>query len=564
MATPKPAKKTAAPAAAILTEKKPFEIKRPWLWLTLAVLLLYFPTLQLDFTELDDSIFIKEMHAYNEDMGNFFVSFGRGLFHPTNDDYYRPFFANIMLLNYQLSGENIEGYHLVNILLHLGSVLLLYSLLRKLAIAELPSFLLALIFAVHPVLSSSVTWIPGRNDLLLALFLFPFFTHSIDYAKTGKPLSLVWAGLLLVCGLLTKETAVFAAPAAFILVLGFTKEKLFEKRSLMLYGCWAAALAVYFLMRHFATLKHSNLQPSQMIGDFINRLPVLIQYLGKIFLPFNLSVFPIIEDTSYIYGTIAAVVLVASIVLAKEKDGRKIVAGLMFFFLMLLPALIVPNKLNVQTFEHRLYVPIIGILMILPQTIFFQNKLNAARLAAIFIGAAAVFAILNNRHQKNFSNPLSFWTQAYETSPHSSYAVMMYAARLGKTDQAESYRLMREAYKLNPDEKYLNYYYGVMLENQDSVLQSEPYFLKENKISDYYEVDFHLAHVAITKGDTIGAQRYMERYVSRDSLNPMGNNNLLVIYLQRKDKEKAGQQINAMQRRGIPVASDAIKAQQAL
>lgn len=544
--------------------EKPFSIPYPLLWLTLAVFVLYLPTLQLGYTELDDSIFIREMAAYNEDIHNFWVSFGRGLFHPTNDDYYRPFFANIMLLNFQLGDVDIKSYHLINILLHLGSTLMLYGLFQRLNLTKVQAFLMTLLFAVHPVLCSSVTWIPGRNDTLLALFLFPFFSRSVDYIRTRQPIQLLWAALLLLCALLTKETAVFAAPAAFVLLWLVLREPLFSKRSLPVYGSWIAGLAIYFFMRSQATLKHGNLDPAQMAGDFFQRLPLLIQYLGKILLPFNLSVFPIIEDTTYVYGLVAIASLAAGVLLAKGRDLRVVGGGFLFFLLMLLPALLVPNKLNTQTFEHRLYVPIIGILLLLPQTILFQSKLRDKQILALVAGVGILFAVLNYRHQRYFNDPLSFWSQAYETSPHSAYAVMMYAARIQDQDKAESFRLMREAYKLNPDEKYLNYYYGVMLQSQDSVLASEKHLLREKQISDYYECDFYLARVAITKQDTAGAAQYLERYLTRDSLNPMGNNNLLLIYLQAKNKEKAGRQIEAMRRRAIPLPPDVMQLYQAI
>ncbi len=560
--------KNTPPAAAPLPKATPepatFEIKRPFLWLSLAVLLLYLPTLQYGFTELDDSIFIRELRSYNEDIGNFFVSFGRGVFDATKDDYYRPFFLNSMLLNYQVSGVNIAGYHLVNVLLHLACVWLLFGLFKRLGIREMHAFLLTLLFAVHPVLTQAVTWIPGRNDTLLALFLIPFFSRSIDYAREGKMKSLLWAAVLLLCGLLTKETAVFAAPAAFVLLVFVVKQAPFSKKSWLLYGAWIGAFGVYIAMRMNATLRAGVLEPAQMVSDFFHRMPVLVQYLGKIFLPFNLSVFPIIEDTVFYFGIAAVAILIFIIARAKNKNIGVITGGLLFFLLMLTPALFVPDKLNVQTFEHRLYLPIIGILLLLPQTVLFRNKLKDNQLIAAFAGLALLFSILNFRQQQYFRTPFIFWQRAAETSPHSAYAMMMYAARMDDASKPESYRLMREAYQLNPNEKYLNYYYAVMLQNQDSVLASEKYLLKEKKISDYYEVDFYLARVAITKNDTSGAQHYLESYLLRDSMNAFANNNLLLIYLQQKEKEKAAQQISTMRRREIPVPGDAVKMQEAM
>lgn len=547
-----------------LAAEAPVAIRMPLMWLTMAVLVVYLPTLQFGFTDLDDTIFIRELAPYNEDINNFWVSFTRGLFHPTNDDYYRPFFSNIMLLNYQLSGTDIKGYHVVNILLHLGSTLLLFGLFQRLNVSKWQAFLLTLLFAIHPVLCSSVTWIPGRNDTLLALFVIPFVSRSIDFLRLHKPIHLIWAFVLLACALFTKETAVFAAPAAFVLVWLVVRAPIFGKQTLALFASWGAAIVFYFFMRSQATLKHGSLDPGQMAGDFFQRLPLLIQYIGKVFLPFNLSVFPTIEDTSYWLGIIAVGGLVGAIVVARNKEGRTIAGGMLFFLLMLMPALLVPNKLNTQSFEHRLYVPIIGLLLVLPQTAMFQNQLSPRRLIPIVLGVAVLFGLVNYRHQRYFEDPLTFWTQAAETSPRSAYALMMYAARIQNTDKPESYRLMREAYRYNPDEKYLNFYYGVMLQAQDSVLESERFLRKEQKISDYYECDFYLARVAITKQDTIGAEKHLQRYLTRDSMNQMANGNLLLIYLQAKDKEAARKQIETMQRRGIPLPPDVMQLYQSI
>ncbi len=114
------------------------------------------PSLAFDYTELDDSIFIKETSAYNKDISNLATSFHRGVFNPTEDVYYRPLLLDSFILNYQMSGENIKGWHVVNVLLHLISVLLLFVLLKKIGIEELSAFLLTLIFAVHPMLSQAV------------------------------------------------------------------------------------------------------------------------------------------------------------------------------------------------------------------------------------------------------------------------------------------------------------------------------------------------------------------------------------------------------------------------
>lgn len=543
-------------------ESKPFTIPYPLLWLVAACIILYFPTLDFGFTELDDSIFIRELHLYNEDISNLLTSFKRGVFDATKDTYYRPLFLDSMILNYQASEEDITGYRLVNLLLHIVSVSFLFHLFKKTGLNEITAFLLTLLFAVHPVLSQAVAWIPGRNDTLMAVFVLPFLIKSIDYGNSGKPGSLLLALLCLTAAFFTKETALLAPAVAWILQVVLLKKSWKSRNMLIQYVIWIIALIIYFAVRSQATLQEKALVPAQMFRDFIHRIPVLLQYLGKIFLPFNLSVFPIQQDTSYYFGIAALIILAGLLIAAKHRDNRRVFSGISLFIIFLVPVLFVPNNLNEQTFEHRLYLPVIGILMLLPETILFRNKLIEKSKIYLFLAIAVLLAILNYRHQQYFKDALTFWEQAARTSPHSAYAVMMYGARV--EDKNEGYALMRKAYQLNPNEKYLNYYYGVMLQNQDSLLESEKHFLKEQKISDYFECDFYLAQIYYKKGDKPQAQKHLERYISRDSMNRPANNNLLLLYLETGQKEKASQHITNMQRRGLTVPGSLIQQVQSM
>jgi len=536
-----------------------FYIKYPLLWLAAAVFILYLPTLHFGFTDLDDAIFIKDMHAYNEDLSNLVTSFQRGVFNATKDNYYRPLFLDSIILNYQFAKGTIEGYRFVNILLHLGCVILLYKLFLRLKIDKLAAFTMSLLFAVHPVLCQAVVWIPGRNDTLMALFILLYFIFSIDYSEKQKTQSLLWSSFFLLLSLFTKETA-FIAPLALLLIqLLILKKKVFEKAQWMQYCVWIAAAVVYFAVRSSATLKaNDELIKGNLLTDFFTRLPLIIQYLGKIFLPFNLSVFPVLQDTVYYFGIAAVILLAAILFFTKEKKWNWYVAGFGFFLLFLLPVLLLPDSLNQQTFEHRLYLPVIGIFLLLSQTFIFQKNATGKKITYILWAIAAFFAALNFNHQQYFKDALTFWEQGYNTSPHSAYATMMYGARV--ENKQEGYALMRKAYSLNPDEKYLNYYYGMMLQNQDSLLESEKYFLMEKKNSGYYECDFYLAKIAFKKKDFKAAAAYLEDYTATDKTNEMANNNLLLLYMSElKDKAKAKAQAKKMQDNGILIPQNVLQ-----
>ncbi|MBS1589614.1 MAG: glycosyltransferase family 39 protein [Bacteroidetes bacterium] len=534
-----------------------FGIKYPVLWLMLVVVIVYSTSLYFGFTELDDSIFVRDFRAFNEQWSNVFNSFTRGVFDPKNDTYYRPIFLISMILNYQMSGEEIMGYHAVNILFHMMNVALVYRFFRELKFKQLTAFLLAMIFAIHPALSQAVAWIPGRNDTLMSVFVLTYFICSIRFTKGNGIKWLIGAIVALLLALFTKETAIFAPFALCVILLLLFDVEWKSKRLAGQVLLWVGAVAIYLIARASASMKHEAIDWVSVFHGFFTKIPIIWQYLGKIFLPFNLSVFPIQQDTSNVYGIVAIVLIIALLLWSKYRDKRTIIAGFLLFFVFILPLLILPDKINQQTFEHRLYLPIIGILMVLSQSALFTRPKEDKSLVLI-VGALVVFlGIINYRHQQYFKDPLTFWTQAEETSPHSAYAVMMYGARV--EDKQLGYAMMRRAYQLNPNEKYLNYYYGVMLQNQDSVLESEKYFLKEQKTSDYYECDFYLAQVSHKKQDNLGAAKHLERYLTRDSMNSPANNNLLLLYLEMHEKQKSLHQIEAMKHRGFSIPQQLIQ-----
>ncbi|MCZ7584227.1 MAG: hypothetical protein M5R36_13310 [Deltaproteobacteria bacterium] len=87
--------------------------------------------------------------------------------------YYRPVITISYMIDYALWGLNPTGYHLTNILTHLGAVVFLFFILLRLFRGRaLAPFLASLLFAVHPIHTESVTWIAGRTDTVCGLFLF--------------------------------------------------------------------------------------------------------------------------------------------------------------------------------------------------------------------------------------------------------------------------------------------------------------------------------------------------------------------------------------------------------
>ncbi|GIV34395.1 MAG: hypothetical protein KatS3mg031_1930 [Chitinophagales bacterium] len=524
----------------------------PRVSLSVITVALYLPALFFGYTELDDSIFIREFASFNARLSNVVTAFQRGLFHATDDIYYRPLFSVSIILNYQLSGTSITGYRIVNILLHLACVLMVYCLLKELHLKPSTAFLLAMLFAIHPVLVQAVVWIPGRNDSLLAFFIYPFFITAIRYINAGKMQWLILHTLSLAAALFTKETAVFAPPAAMLILLYYLKKKPTEKSMLLLYATWSIAALVYLMVRMQASLNSKPLLASDLFFSMLQRLPVLLHYIGKVILPFNLSVFPMQKDTSSWYGIAAMVLLMAGIRFAVTKDFRAIVTGAVFFLLFLIPVLAVPPSLNDQIFEHRLYIPLFGMLLIFSQTILFQNRLQDAKQAMLLLPLIVLLITLNLLHQQKFKSPLAFWTAAVASSPSSAYARMMLGMRMDKINKAQADSLIMLSYQQDSTAKYINYYMGKVREPY-SREEAEKHYLRETEISGYVEAYFELARMAFEKNDLPAAAAYLEKYIAKAPQDEAAHRNLLLLYLDTGQPEKARLQMQKMQKLGIRV-----------
>ena len=541
--------------------KKPVKvIPLPWykqkkfiIFLLVAVtFLVYIKVVTLDFTMLDDSIFIRENQPFNSDIHNVPVAFQRGVFSKDNDFYYRPIFLVDFILESRFFGTTVAGYHFSNLIFHIICVLLLYLFLRKLKIPEPHALTLGLIFAVHPVLSQAVAWIPGRNDMLLMIFFLSGLILSINYIQHARWYLFAAQLLCFLLALFTKETAAMIPVVALPLLIFVCDAK--WKQWLPLSLSWVAGILFWVLIRSMAPLLKLNMTVWELIQNGIHRAPAALQYLGKIIFPVNLAVFPSIDHITLGWGILAAAVLAGLIVYSKSYFKPLTIIGVLWFILFLVPVLVVPSSLNDQVFEHRLYIPVIGILLVLSQTVIFQPvwKENFKLIAAG--GIILLFSIMTFIRLDLFQSPITFWTRAVDDNPSSAYARMMLGLRM--TDTTEMTRLFNEAYALNPDEKMLNYFLGKLALDKHQVDLAEGHLKRELKQSQIPDDYFLLARVCFMKNKLDSAAWCLEKLIALDPLHPQGNHNLALLYYQLGRKKEAWTVLEAMRLKGMEIPQD--------
>jgi hypothetical protein len=139
----------------------------------------------------------------------------------------RPLLNLSFALNYAAGGTSVQGYHAVNLFIHICAGLVLLGIVRRTLLspglrhrygdAALPlAAFVALLWTLHPLLTESVTYISQRAESLMGLFYLLTlygFIRSVTAESRNCWLMLSVAACL--CGMATKQVMVTAPVLVF-------------------------------------------------------------------------------------------------------------------------------------------------------------------------------------------------------------------------------------------------------------------------------------------------------------------------------------------------------------
>src|SRR5262245_40256902 len=131
-------------------------------------------------------------------------------------DSYRPIRNASYVIDFLLWGRRPFGFHLTNVLIHTGNTLLVFFLIRRFPVRPVVPLVAALIFAVHPIQTDSVTYVSGRRDVLFTLFYLAAFHFYLRYRDKGSRGPFVLFLLSWACSLMSKEMAVSLPLVIFV------------------------------------------------------------------------------------------------------------------------------------------------------------------------------------------------------------------------------------------------------------------------------------------------------------------------------------------------------------
>lgn len=123
-----------------------------------------------------------------------------------------------LVMNYAIDGDNVVGYHLLNMTVHITAALALFGIVRQTLIRQVPgysaaltAFTIALIWLVHPLNTQAVTYIVQRSESMMGMFYLLVMYCAIRLID--RPNHPGWLAAAFVCcllGMLSKEVMITA------------------------------------------------------------------------------------------------------------------------------------------------------------------------------------------------------------------------------------------------------------------------------------------------------------------------------------------------------------------
>ena len=409
---------------------------------------------------------------------------------PGTTPQYYPVTYSVFWIEHRLWGDAPLGYHLLNILLHAISALILLRILRHLEVPGAP--LAAALFALHPVQVESVAWISELKNTLSGLFYLGSALCYLRFRFSERRAAYILSLVLFSLALLSKAV-VATLPAALLVVLWWKRGRLSWRQDvapLIPFFTFGAALGIFsaWMERtsvgaHGAEFHFSFLERTLIAGRAI------WFYLGKLVWPypliFNYPRWQIDRDVWWQYLFPLAALGVLAAFWWRRKRQPALLAALLLFAGTLSPAL---GYLNVYPFRYSFVADHFQYLAcIAPLTLAAAGltvAINRIPAASGFL-LALILAGVSWQQAHMYSNISMLWRTTIERNPGSWMAHTNLGAELddqGRSDEAmEEYKA---ALRINPRETMARNNLGMSfalmgraskaIEEWDEVLRIDP------------------------------------------------------------------------------------------
>lgn len=454
---------------------------RAWvlsLVLVIATLALYYPVNRHPFVNYDDTVYVTDnLHVQGgldwETVKWAFTTYEQANWHPLT------WLSHA--LDCQLFGLNPAGHHEVNLLLHVLNVLLLFWVLYRATGFAGRSFMVAALFALHPINVQTVAWIAERKNLLSMLFFLLALSAYRWYAREPRVGRYAVVALLFALGLMAKPQ-VITLPCVLLLWDYWPLQRMFAPgaepssraagatippksflwllvEKLPLFAL-AAASAVITMYAQRAGGARNWYPRSIRLG---NAIVCYARYVGKALWPSKLALFyPHPGSSLKTWHVLAALAFLLAITdLIINRSRRRYLSVGWFWFLGTLVPMIGLIQVGVQAMADRYaYLPFIGLFIMICWGVADwseQRHISAAWLASVSLAALLALTVVARIQLDHWSDNVALWTHTLQvTGPNFIAENSLGIALEHEGKEEEAIKHFQAALAINPNDAASN------------------------------------------------------------------------------------------------------------
>lgn len=344
---------------------------------------------------------------------------------------YQPLPMASYALDFAIGGTQPFVYHLTNIIWHIADVILVYACMKRLQDNLYIALFVALLFALHPVQTESVSWIAARNKVMNGFFFLLAIYAYMGYVLEHNRRKLLWVYVFAIAAYLCKLTAV-TLPFALLAV------DIWLHRSLRSKTVWLEKLPLVLLaipigiinLQAQADVAFLNTHPEFNLGHTILFAGyAYVQYLVNLLLPVKLSVlypYPATIEAVHIIYTVLAAAIVVLGVIAYRKHRYVLAGGILFYTVNIAIVLQFVQFGEVLMADRYLYLACIGVwypVVYYVGRLISQKQMQLSKAAiAVMTALCLCYSVATFSRNDIWLSELNFWKSVTNTFPESSVA----------------------------------------------------------------------------------------------------------------------------------------------
>jgi len=436
--------------------KNKFDYFERYAWLGPLLLLLsiagiYGQTLQFEFTNWDDDEYVTgNALIQNLNAGNLRLMFS---------EFYYLMYIPLTLLTYAIEysavGNQAWLFHLSNVLLHTSSCFLLYLWSKKYVKETHWAWMVALLFALHPLRVESIAWVSERKDVLYTFFLMCTLLTWQKWKTRPTFLTYGMAVIFMILSGLSKATAVLILP--YLILIDYLDNAAFNKR-LIIEKIPFLIIALVFGWLQLKGIEGAVESQKDITGySSVEHLLILgysyIFYFWKTLIPFPLSAYyplPDKESMGLHWGYYISPVLIGFILYfvfnAFRKNQRVLVFGWawfsigVFLFLKLRPGgfFIAGDR---YTYSAAIGLSLAAVMLIRTVSISWFSNIITRYKTALFL--CLIYGLMSWHQTKIWRNSITLFQDLTNKSPEFYMAYVnlgtAYEQKQKYTEALESY-----------------------------------------------------------------------------------------------------------------------------